>query len=164
MYFSLSFFRNERIISGVFPFFVVQCTNEPLSILQEVCYFSLAYAGAAIAKARPMKTAITATKLAIGAFIVPYAFAMSPSMLLIDTNVLEVILISVTSFIGICSISAAMEGYLMVSMPWYQRLLSLVGGLMLVFPGVATDVGGITLAAAVVALQFLARRKSLVQT
>lgn len=57
-----------------------------------------------------------------------------------------------------------MEGYLMVSMPWYQRLLSLVGGLMLVFPGVATDVGGIILAAAVVALQFLARRKSLAQT
>lgn len=111
-----------------------------------------------------MKTAITATKLAIGAFIVPYAFAMNPSMLLIDTNVLEVILICVTSFIGICSISAAMEGYLMVSMPWYQRLLNLVGGLMLVFPGVATDVGGITLAAAVVALQFLARRKSLAQT
>ena len=120
-----------------------------------------AYAGAAIAKASPMKTAVTATKLAIGAFIVPYAFAMSPAMLLIDTNVLEVILICVTAFIGICCISAALEGYLMASMPWYQRLLSLVGGLMLIFPGTVTDLGGIALAVLVIAIQLLTRRKAL---
>ena len=40
-----------------------------------------AYAGAAIAKANPMKTGINATKLAIAAFIVPYIFAYSPAML-----------------------------------------------------------------------------------
>ena len=81
-------------------------------------------------------------------------------MLLIDTNVMEVILICVTSFIGICCISAALEGYLMTDMPWYQRGLSLVGGLMLIFPGVVTDIGGITLAVLVIALQFYTRRQS----
>ena len=119
-----------------------------------------AYAGAAIAQSNPMKTAVTATKLAIGAFIVPYAFALSPAMLLIDTNVLEVILICVTAFIGICCISASLEGYLITNMPWYQRLLAVVGGLMLIFPGTATDIGGLAMAAVVVALQLLTRKKS----
>ena len=136
----------------VFYFGIVADLTPPVALA--------AYAGAAIAKASPMKTAITATKLAIGAFIVPYAFAMSPAMLLIDTNVAEVSLICVTAFIGICSISAALEGYLIGHMTWYQRLMSLAGGLMLIFPGAVTDIGGITLAAAVLALQFLSRRKS----
>ena len=137
----------------VFYFGIVADLTPPVALA--------AYAGAAIAKASPMKTAVTATKLAIGAFIVPYAFAMSPAMLLIDTNVLEVILICITAFIGICCISAALEGYLMTDMPWYQRLLSLVGGLMLIFPGTVTDLGGIALAALVIAIQLLTRRKAL---
>ena len=137
----------------VFYFGIVADLTPPVALA--------AYAGAAIAKASPMKTAVTATKLAIGAFIVPYAFAMSPAMLLIDTNVLEVILICVTAFIGICCLSASLEGYLMAHMPWYQRLLALVGGLMLIFPGTVTDLGGIALALIVVALQFFTRRQSL---
>ena len=137
----------------VFYFGIVADLTPPVALA--------AYAGAAIAKASPMKTAVTATKLAIGAFIVPYAFAMSPSMLLIDTNVLEVILICITAFIGICCISASLEGYLMTDMPWYQRLLSLVGGLMLIFPGTVTDLGGVALAAVIIALQLLSRRRAL---
>ena len=136
----------------VFYFGIVADLTPPVALA--------AYAGAAIAKASPMKTAVTATKLAIGAFIVPYAFAMSPAMLLIDTNVLEVILICITAFIGICCISASLEGYLLEHMPWYERLLCLVGGLMLILPGTVTDLGGIALAVIVVALQFVARRRA----
>ena len=136
----------------VFYFGIVADLTPPVALA--------AYAGAAIAKASPMKTAVTATKLAIGAFIVPYAFAMSPAMLLIDTNVLEVILICITAFIGICCISASLEGYLLEHMPWYERLLCLVGGLMLIFPGTVTDLGGIALAVIVAALQFVAHRRA----
>ena len=81
-------------------------------------------------------------------------------MLLIDTNVFEVVLICVTSLIGICCISASLEGYLMTDMPWYQRLICLVGGLMLIFPGNVTDISGITLAALVLAMQFVSRRRT----
>ena len=136
----------------VFYFGIVADLTPPVALA--------AYAGAAIAEASPMKTAVTATKLAIGAFIVPYAFAMSPAMLLIDTNILEVILICITAFIGICCISASLEGFLLEHMPWYERLLCLAGGLMLIIPGTATDLGGIALAAIVLALQFVARRRT----
>ena len=60
-----------------------------------------AYAGAAIAKAGPMKTAFNASRLAIAAFIVPYIIAMNPAMLFINTTIPEVVMITITSLIGI---------------------------------------------------------------
>ena len=135
----------------VFYFGIVADLTPPVALA--------AYAGAAIAQANPMKTAIQATKLAIGAFIVPYAFALSPSMLLIDTTAMEVILITVTSLIGIASVSAAMEGYIMGNLNWLQRGLMLVGGLMMIYPGAMTDAIGIALSGAVVVLKLVQNKK-----
>ena len=120
-----------------------------------------AYAGAAIAQANPMKTALTSTKLAIAAFIVPYVFALNPAMLLIDTTAAEVILICVTSLVGIFGVSAALEGYLKTYMTWYARVACCVGGLMLIFPGVTTDIVGVALVGFVCVAQFAAAKKAL---
>lgn len=136
----------------VFYFGIVADLTPPVALA--------AYAGAAIAQANPMKTAITATKLAIGAFIVPYAFAMSPAMLLIDTNAVEIIMITITSLVGICSISASLEGYFMGNMHWYERILCLAGGLMMIYPGLNTDLIGFACAAVVVVLQVMSRKKA----
>ncbi len=135
----------------VFYFGIVADLTPPVALA--------AYAGAAIAQANPMKTAMTATKLAIAAFIVPYVFALNPAMLFVDTNAAEVVLICVTSFIGIFAIAAALEGYLLETMPWYQRILSAVGGLLLIVPGLATDLTGLGLAAAMVFLQVAGRKR-----
>ena len=135
----------------VFYFGIVADLTPPVALA--------AYAGSAIAQANPMKTALEATKLAIGAFIVPYAFALSPSMLLIDTTVPEVILITVTSLVGIASVSAAMEGYLFGRLSWFRRGLALVGGLMMIYPGAMTDVMGLVLSGGVVALSMLDRKR-----
>lgn len=137
----------------VFYFGIVADLTPPVALA--------AYAGAAIAQANPMKTAFTATKLAIGAFIVPYIFALNPAMLFIDTNAWEVVLICITSLLGIFAVSASLEGYLMHGMPWYQRILSLVGGLMLIYPGIVTDSIGVGLVVLVVILQFATRKKTL---
>ncbi|MBQ2946094.1 MAG: TRAP transporter permease [Clostridia bacterium] len=129
----------------VFYFGIVADLTPPVALA--------AYAGAAIAQANPMKTAFTATKLAIGAFIVPYVFALNPAMLLIDTNVPEVILICITSFIGIFAVSASLEGYFLTNMKWYERILSAAGGLLLIYPGLVTDLIGVALIAVPVVLQ-----------
>ena len=118
-----------------------------------------AYAGAAIAQANPMKTAFTATKLAIGAFIVPYVFALNPAMLFIDTSVVEVILICITSFVGIFAVSAALEGFFLGHMAWYERIVSVAGGLLLIYPGIVTDVIGLALVAVVAVIQFINKKK-----
>ncbi len=136
----------------VFYFGIVADLTPPVALA--------AYAGAAIAQANPMKTAITATKLAVGAFIVPYVFALNPALLFIDTSAIEVVLIIITSLIGIFAVSASLEGYLIHNMPWYQRVMSLLGGLLLIYPGIITDSLGILLVAIVVVLQVITKKQS----
>ncbi len=135
----------------VFYFGIVADLTPPVALA--------AYAGAAIAQANPMKTALTATKLAIGAFIVPYVFALNPAMLFVDTTPFEVVTICITSFVGICAISAALEGYLLHHMNWPQRIMSALGGLLLVYPGLVTDIG-LVLVALVVVMQVFGRKKA----
>ena len=135
----------------VFYFGIVADLTPPVALA--------AYAGAAIAGANPMKTALTATKLAIGAFIIPYVFALSPAMLFIETTVPEVILICITSVIGMFAVSASLEGYLLHGMKWYERIISIVGGLLLIYPGLLTDLIGIGAVSVVLIVQLLTKKK-----
>lgn len=118
----------------VFYFGIVADITPPVALA--------AYAGSAIADSNPMKTAVNASKLAIAVFIVPYIFAYSPSMLLIDTNALEVVRISITSLIGIFGVAAGLEGYLFTNMKMINRLAIVFGGLMLIHPESMTDLTG----------------------
>jgi len=137
----------------VFYFGIVADITPPVALA--------AYAGSAIAKSNPMKTGINATKLAIAAFIVPYIFAYSPSLLFESVSGgLEVIQIVVTSIIGIFGVAACLNGFLFKKLPVILRIVILVGGLLLMVPSTMTDIIGIVIVAAVVALQyFMAKRK-----
>ncbi len=137
----------------VFYFGIVADITPPVALA--------AYAGSAIAKSNPMKTGVTATRLAITAFIVPYIFAYSPEMLLIDANWYDVVLIVITALIGIFAVSAGMEGYMFAKCPWWQRLMLLGGGLLCIIPGIATDLAGVALLAIVIVLQKLTEKKNL---
>lgn len=134
----------------VFYFGIVADLTPPVALA--------AYAGAAIAQANPMKTAFTATKLAIGAFIIPYIFALNPAMLLIDTTIWNVLLICVTSLIGMFAVSAGIEGYLLHKMPWWQRIISAAGGLLLIYPGLTTDIIGLALVCCITLLQIVTQK------
>lgn len=118
-----------------------------------------AYAGSAIAKSNPMKTGINASKLAIAAFIVPYIFALNPSMLFVNTTALEVIQIIITSLLGIYALSVAMEGYMSTKVSLPFRIISAIGGLMLIDPTMLTDIAGIALIAVVFLTQIIAKKK-----
>ncbi|MEE1279259.1 MAG: TRAP transporter permease [Oscillospiraceae bacterium] len=135
----------------VFYFGIVADLTPPVALA--------AYAGAAIAGANPMKTALNSTKLAIGAFIVPYVFALSPAMLFINTTAFDVVLICITSIIGIFAVSTALSGYFLKTMRWYERILSAVGGLLLIYPGLLTDAIGVALVAVVAIEQFASAKK-----
>ena len=132
----------------VFYFGIVADITPPVALA--------AYAGSAIAKGNPMKTGINATKLAIGAFIVPYIFALNPDMLFVDTTAIDVILICISAVIGMFGVATAMNGFLYVTLHWYTRLAFMAGGLMLLIPGVWTDVAGLVILAA---LTLLARSR-----
>ena len=134
----------------VFYFGIVADLTPPVALA--------AYAGAAIAGANPMKTALQSTKLAIGAFIVPYVFALNPAMLFVDTTAGEVILIVITSLIGMFGVAAGLEGYMLRKTSWWERLLSVAGGLLLIYPGLVTDVIGLSLVGLVLVIQILENR------
>jgi len=131
----------------VFYFGIVADITPPVALA--------AYAGSAIAKSNPMKTAFNASRLAIAVFIVPYIFCYSPALLLIDTNVLEVVRISITALIGIFGVAAGLEGYLKHDMNIVVRILCIAGGLMLIMPSLLTDIIGIAAVVICVAFQYL---------
>jgi TRAP-type uncharacterized transport system fused permease subunit len=117
-----------------------------------------AIAGAAIARAKPIKTAFCATKLAIGAFLIPYMFVFNPQMLMIDTTFSSVIFICVTAIIGMFGLSAALEGYAFRKTGVIQRILFAAGGLLCVIPEGKSDVIGLCVIFVLVAFQIFRNR------
>ncbi|MBO6134517.1 MAG: TRAP transporter permease [Lachnospiraceae bacterium] len=119
----------------VFYFGIVADITPPVALA--------AYAGSAIAGASPMKTAVNATLLAIAAFIVPYIFGLNTAMLFIDTNAIQVILIIITSLVGIFGVSAGIRGFVYRPMNIIERILLIISGLLLIYPGLLTDAIGL---------------------
>lgn len=136
----------------VFYFGIVADITPPVALA--------AYAGSAIAKAPPMKTAINATKLAIAAFIVPYIFAMNPAMLLVNVeSVFQVVQIVISSLIGLFGVAAALNGFLYRKINPLFRLLLVAGGLGMMVPGTLTDVTGLAIVAGIVLWQRMSAKR-----
>ena len=140
----------------VFYFGIVADITPPVALA--------AYAGAAIAEAKPMKTAATATMLAIAAFLIPYMFSFNEAMLFINTTPLEVIQVIITSCAGMFALSAAMIGFMLKDMPKWERLVCVGAGLMLIYPELVTDITGLALIAVVFVIQLISVKKHKVQT
>lgn len=135
----------------VFYFGIVADITPPVALA--------AYAGSAIAKSKPMKTAFNASKLAIAVFIVPYMFCYTPAMLLIDTTPLRVVQIAITAFIGVFAVASALEGYCFARMHMITRIFIAAGGLMLIHPALLTDVIGIAVVVAILVFNRVVEKK-----
>lgn len=140
----------------VFYFGIVADITPPVALA--------AYAGSAIAKSDPLKTGLTATRLAITAFIIPYVFALQPKMLFIDATIFDIVLIVISAILGIVAVSSAMEGYFLTLMPIYIRLASLAAGILMVTPGLLTDAIGVVLFAACVVFQIVKHSREKIVT
>ena len=136
----------------VFYFGIVADITPPVALA--------AYAGSAIAQGNPMKTGLTATRLAIAAFIIPFVFAYSPMILFVGESILwyEVALTVITAVIGMIGVAAGLSGYLLGNMNIVHRIVTILGGVLLIIPGVWTDAAGIALVAVAVAWQMLEKK------
>ncbi len=137
----------------VFYFGIVADITPPVALA--------AYAGSAIARSNPLKTGITATKLAIGAFIVPYIFAQNPSLLLVIgvDSPFKPVFIMLTSLIGMTGLATGMTGFIFAKVPLWMRAMLLGGGIMLIDPNIVTDVIGLLLVGIPFFIQFVQSRK-----
>jgi len=115
------------------------------------------YAAAAISGGTPMKTCLIAMRLAMAAYIVPYAFAFNPQMLFIDATVLGIVHIVISSLIGIMGVAAGLSGYLARPLRLIERIVLISGGLLLINANLVTDIIGAVL---VVGLYFLQKAQN----
>ena len=143
----------------VFYFGIVADITPPVALA--------AYAGAAIAKAPPMKTALNATRLAIGAFIVPYIFALNPAMLFLNAEgviggvgVMDVAMIVVSALLGIYAVAAGLAGFFQAKLNPVFRLILVAGGLLMLIPGGLTDIIGLAVLVGVYFIQKMAAKKA----
>lgn len=109
-----------------------------------------AFAGAGIAGGNPAKTGFQAVKLALAGFVVPYIFVFSPELLLINATPSNVILIIVTSIIGVIGLGASVEGYLFRQVNLPLRILLFVSAILLMTPGWPSDMAGFAVFAVIV--------------
>ena len=136
----------------VFYFGIVADITPPVALA--------AYAGAAIAKAPPMKTALNATRLAIAAFIIPYIFAYNNAMIFVgDVTFLGVASIVISATLGMASIASGFMGYLIHDLKWYSRIALIVGGLLMVIPGTVTDLAGLAILIVILLIQKAENKK-----
>ena len=80
-------------------------------------------------------------------------FVYGPPLLL-EGNLLEVIWAIFTSLIGIVGLAVGIAGYALKNVSWFERFLSIAGGVALVFPGLKTDAVGFGLIGLVAMNQF----------
>ena len=137
----------------VFYFGIVADITPPVALA--------AYAGSAIAKAPPMKTAWNATRLAIAAFIIPYIFAFNNEMIFVgdDVTVWSVASITISATLGMLSIASGLMGYLIHDLKWISRIALIAGGLLMIIPGTASDLAGFAVLAAIFVLQTIENKK-----
>jgi len=123
-----------------------------------------AFAAAGLARADPMRTGFEACRFGWSAYVVPFLFVLSPTLLLIGPAD-AVALAIVTAVLGIWLVSIAMIGYFMRPMGAALRAVFGFSGLMALipagaFPGAAiTDVVGAVLGAVLIGREIWLMRR-----
>ena len=95
-----------------------------------------AFAAAAIADAKPLGIAVGAVRLAITAFIVPFAFVYGDGLLM-NGSVANIIISCATAVVGVILLSIGVEGYFKARLNTLARLGFGIAGLLFIFPSVA---------------------------
>lgn len=125
------------------------------------------FAAAAITGGDPYKTTLQCWKYCMPAFLVPFIFVLDTSgqglLLMGSTKALanadwwSIAEVSITAAIGIAALAAAFQGWALRKTSKVERVLLLVAGFLLAYPGWIADLAGIGLVVAVLAMQFMRR-------
>lgn len=123
-----------------------------------------AFAASGISGGEPIRTGIIAAKLAAAAFIIPYMFVLSPSLLMIDTTWPELVWVVGTAFAGMIGIGAGLIGYWYRKLNWIERIITFFAGLALIYPeGIYSYIGAVVFLILFV-LQWIGREKKAPRT
>lgn len=114
------------------------------------------YVAAGIAKSNQTKTSLTAVKLGITGFILPFFFLNNPVLLfgsLEGIPALTTIRTLITASIGVICLAAGIEGMFLRRCSIFTRILLLLIGLLSIDPKWQTDILGIILLIIIIIIQ-----------
>jgi len=115
------------------------------------------YAAAGLAKANLWDSGLTAVRVGAAGFVVPFMFIFEPSLLMIGdwTAILQSF---VTATIGTVCLAAGLFGYLAAAARMWERVFLVGAAVLLIKPGLVTDVAGAALLISVLTSQIARRR------
>ncbi len=128
---------------------LVRLGIEPIAAHLFVLYFGMmsmitppvaiaAFAAASISGASPMRTAIQAMVFGWPAFVLPFAFALNPALIL-SGSLNEILLALLSAVAGTAIICIGIIGYVQTRIPMWARMVFIAGGLvLLLWPAVLT--------------------------
>lgn len=101
----------------VFYFAIMSTITPPVALSS--------FVAAGLAQSDPLKTGVSAFRLAIAGFIIPFMMVYKPALLLTGTTVPAVIYNLAIAIIGVIVLAMASEGYVMGVLKLWQRLILL---------------------------------------
>ncbi len=134
----------------IFYFSCISAITPPVAVAS--------YVAAGIARANPVKVGFTSVRLGIVAFVVPYMFVFGPALLL-QGELSSIVWAVITATLGVAALAAGMERWFFGQpTSWLQTILLVAGALLLIKPGITTDIVGFCLLGAVWILWAWAKR------
>ena len=120
------------------------------------------YVAAGIADSDQTKTSLIAVKLGLVGFILPFFFLDNPVLLLGVTNVGWMVSLkaATTASVGTIALAAGLNGYLFKKCSIAERVLMVVSAIAMIHPGAMTDIIGIVLFGAILALQWMKHKNA----
>ncbi len=103
-----------------------------------------AYAAAVIAGTDIMKTAFTAWFFSLSGYLLPFAFVLSPLLLMIGP-LPQIVLATITAGTGVMALGTAVAGHLKMALRTLERGILFVAAVLLINTGLLTDLVGVVL-------------------
>jgi len=117
------------------------------------------YAASAIADENPLKIAVYAVRMAVGAFLVPFSFIYNHALLMMGTPLEIAFAVACVAF-GLLLVAVAVEGYFRAPLRIVERLLVLAAGIACLFTNpIALAAAAISLGAAIVTAKMRLRER-----
>ena len=123
-----------------------------------------AYAAAGIAGANPFRTGLSAFSLGIAKLMVPMVFVYSPVMLIVIDGYFSwssFLSTTLSCAVGVFMVATSVAGYFLTVMPASIRIAMALAGILLVAPGMKSDIYAVVVFLPVLAHQLLTRQKAL---
>jgi TRAP transporter 4TM/12TM fusion protein len=117
------------------------------------------FAAASLAKADLWEAGWAAVRIGAAGFIVPFMFVYEPAMLMIG-DWPSILLATLSGTAGCLLLAAGLHGYLLRACRLWESVALVVAALLLIKPGLATDLLGFGIAAALMLSQFFERRRA----